>query len=180
MDGQTETELIERFRTGSKSERKAAFEELYTQLGPGLAQVCRRMFHSSADADDAFQETALAIHMALPSFRGGSRLATWAYRIAVRTCLRGRRKQRRDSSQGLDVAPAAKLDHSSEERELARRFDRAVAGLRQSYRTVFSLCCIDELNQADVASILGIPEGTVWTRLHRARKELAENLRDVL
>ena len=180
MDGQTEKELIGCFRTGSKSERDAAFEELYEQLGPGLAQVCRRMFRSSADADDAFQETALAIHSALSSFQGKSRLATWAYRIAVRTCLHGKRMQRRAESHGLDVAPVAKPDRSSEESELARRFDQAVASLRQSYRTVFSLCCIDELSQTDVASILGIPEGTVWTRLHRARKELAEMLKDVL
>lgn len=173
MEDLRENELVERFRSGIKSEREAAFEELYSRLGPGLHQVCRRMFGSTGDAEDAFQETLLAIYRALPNFRGDARLATWAYRIAVRTCLHDKRKRQRHAAESLESEPLAKPDQSSEERELAQQFDRAVAALRPAYRAVFSLCCVEGLSQVDVASILGIPEGTVWTRLHRARQELA-------
>ena len=74
---------------------------------------------------------------------------------------------------------SAKRQSAVEQRELATQLDRAIASLRPAYRAVFSLCCIEELNQGDVASILGLPEGTVWTHLHRARKELAARLGDV-
>ena len=180
MQDLTDNELVEHFRSGDQSARAKVFEEVHSRLGRGLLQLCRRMFANSADAEDAFQETALALYRALPSFRGEARLTTWAYRIAMRTCLHGKRKQRSDFSESLQESLPAKQDESRREKELALRFDRAVAALRPTYRAVFSLCCIDELSQVDVAQILGIPEGTVWTRLHRARKELAASLEDVL
>jgi len=180
MEHLEERELVEQFCSSDEAIREAAFEEIYRRLGAGLQQVCRRMIGNAADTEDALQETILGIYRGLPTFRAAAQLSTWAYRIAVRTCLHSRRKRRRNSSEDLAESLPAKRDDSSEEARLAQRLDRAVAALRPAYRTVFSLCCIDDLNQADVARILGIPEGTVWTRLHRARKELAASLRDVL
>jgi len=173
----SEQALVARFREGDAAERTAAFEEVHRRLGRGLESLCRRMLASRADAEDALQETFLAIHRGLPRFRGDAKLSTWAYRIAVRTALQRRARARRSPEEVLDFEPAGERADNVDERELARALDRAVAELRPSYRAVFSLCCDDALTRKDVARILGIPEGTVWTQLHRARKELAERMK---
>ena len=173
METQSEELLVERVRSGSDEEREAAFAEVHRRLSRGLQLVCRRMLGNAADADDALQETFLAIYRALPAFRGTSALSTWAYRIAVRVALREKARKRGTSSAGLEVVVARQGEDTPGRDELAGALDRAVAALRPEYRTVFSLCCIEELGRQQVAAILGIPEGTVWTRLHRARKELA-------
>lgn len=172
----TEELLVERFRAGDRAEREAVFEEIHRRLGRGLELVCRRMLGNKADAEDALQEVFLALHQGLPSFRGEAQLSTWAYRIAVRITLRRRARANRTAAEPLVADPHAPREDAARRRELARALDEAVASLRPEHRTVFSLCCIEELSRKNVAKILGIPEGTVWTRLHRARKELAEKL----
>lgn len=177
MNGLTEKVLLERFRDGDAAQREAVFEEIHRRLGRGLELVCRRMLGNSADAEDALQDVFFALHRGLPKFRGEAKLSTWAYRIAVRTALHRKARARRAPEESLDFDPGRETDDAAHEKELARALDRAVASLRPQHRTVFSLCCLDELSQKDVAGILGIPEGTVWTHLHRARKELAEKMK---
>jgi len=177
MNGLTEETLLERFRDGDAAQREVVFNEIHRRLGRGLEIVCRRMLGNPADAEDALQEVFLSLHQGLPRFRGAARLSTWAYRIAVRASLHRKARAHRAAEESLDFDPARKPNDAAQEKELARALDRAVASLRPRYRTVFSLCCIDELSQKDVARILGIPEGTVWTHLHRARKELAAKMK---
>jgi RNA polymerase sigma-70 factor, ECF subfamily len=177
MESLSEEVLLRRFREGDVVEREAAFEEIHRRLGRGLEIVCRRMLGNSADAEDALQEVFLALHRGLPQFRGEARLSTWVYRIAVRTALQHKLRSRRSSDEGLEQGLAREAGDAVHDSELARALDSAVAALRPASRAVFSLCCIDELSRKDVAGILGIPEGTVWTQLHRARKELAEKMK---
>jgi len=173
----TEEVLLERFRAGDAARREVVFEELHRRLGRGLEIVCRRMLGNPADAEDALQEVWFALHRGLPRFRGEAKLSTWAYRIAVRTALHKRARARSRPEESLEFEPSCTPDDEAGEKELARALDRAVASLRPRHRTVFSLCCIDDLSRKDVAGILGLPEGTVWTHLHRARRELAEKLK---
>lgn len=191
MDAATEAQLVTRFRAGDREEREALFDDVLAALGKGLELLCRRMLGNAADAEDALQDALLAIYRALPAYRGEARLSTWAYRITVRAALARRARVRRSAHAVSTDEPAAEpiaepVDGAApspealHEREMALAFDRAVASLRPSYRAVFSLCSLDELSSADVARILGIPEGTVWTRLHRARKELAAGLKEWL
>jgi RNA polymerase sigma-70 factor (ECF subfamily) len=175
-----EVELLARARAGDRHDREEAFAEIHRRLEPGLWTVCRRMCGDAEDAEDALQETFLALHHTLASFRGEARLSTYAYRIAVRVCLRRRAADGRRAHRPLEVEPGARPTDPAREHELADALDAAVAALRPEYRAVFSLCSLEELGAADVARILGLPEGTVWTRLHRARKELARRLAPVL
>jgi RNA polymerase sigma-70 factor (ECF subfamily) len=177
MNGLTEEILLERFRDGDAAQREAVFEEIHRRLGRGLEIVCRRMLGNPADAEDVLQEVFFSLHRGLPRFRGEAKLSTWAYRIAVRAALHKKTRTHRAAEESLDFDPAREADDGIRRKELARALDRAVASLRPQYRAIFSLCCIDELSQKDVARILGIPEGTVWTHLHRARKELAEKMK---
>jgi RNA polymerase sigma-70 factor (ECF subfamily) len=128
---------------------------------------------NSADAEDTLQEVFFALHQGLPRFRGEAQLSTWAYRIAVRAALHKKARARNRAEESLESDPP-NVGDGVQDKELARALDRSVASLRPEYRAVFSLCCIEELSRKDVARILGLPEGTVWTRLHRARKDALE------
>jgi len=175
MGDASEEELLARFREGDAAVQEAVFEELHRRLGPGLENLCRRMLGNRADAEDVLQEVFLAMHRGLASFRGDAKLSTWAYRIAVRTALHRRARVRR-APVSLEFEPSVDLGDDVQESEAARALDHAIAELRPAYRAVFSLASVDGLAAKDVGLILGLPEGTVWTHLHRARKELAAKM----
>lgn len=117
----------------------------------------------------------MSVHRALPSFRGESRLSTWIYRIAIRAALEHRARRR--STEPLDP----ELPGPSEEDELmardrARRLLLAMEKLSVEHRTVLSLFAVEGLSHKEIAEILGVPEGTVWSRLNGARRRLTAEL----
>jgi RNA polymerase sigma-70 factor (ECF subfamily) len=187
MDAASEEELLAAFSEGDAARREAVFEELYRRLGPGLDSLCRRMLGNGADAHDALQEVLLAVHRGLATFRGDAKLSTWACRIAVRTALHRRARVRRAPA-SLDFDPSTEANTAArrtartepadeaEEAEAARALERAILELRPAYRAVFSLASVDGMSAKEIGLVLGLPEGTVWTHLHRARKELAAKL----
>ena len=83
----TDDDLLARFRTATRTERDAVFEELFRTHRGRVLGVCRYLCGPGALAEDAMQETFLETYKGLAGFRGESRLATWIYRIAVRTAL---------------------------------------------------------------------------------------------
>ena len=163
------TDLIERARSGDQ----AAFEEL-VGLYRGEVQIhCYRFLGSLADAEDALQETFFALYQALPGFRGESRLTTWVYRIAIRVAIRVKARRPRRAGELADEHAAPHATDALVAREDSEKLARALAELSAEHRTVLSLFAIEGLGHAEIAAILGVPEGTVWSRLHMARKKLA-------
>lgn len=154
-----------------QAEREQAFAELFERFREPLLSLCLNMTGSWADAEDALQETFVAVHRALPAFRGDSKLSTWLYRIAIRTALRLRRRK----PVVLEATPEQVVASGDpgEREELSRELEGAMARLSPEHRIVLSLFAIDGLSQEEVALVLGIPVGTVWSRLHTARKRLA-------
>jgi RNA polymerase sigma-70 factor (ECF subfamily) len=117
----------------------------------------------------------LTVNSALPHFRGESRLTTWIYRIALRTALRVRARRR--PSEPLDPElPGGGGEDAMRFVIEARRLAAALGRLPAEQRAVLSLFALDGLGHAAIAEILGVPEGTVWSRLHAARKRLAAEL----
>ncbi|NOU27022.1 MAG: sigma-70 family RNA polymerase sigma factor [Polyangiaceae bacterium] len=135
------------------------------------------MTGNASEAEDALQDCFLAIHGGLASFRGEARLATWVYRIALRSALAVR--ARRKPSERLEVEPP---QEGHERQLLARDETRRVAAamdrLAPEHRIVLSLFALEELSHREIADILGVPEGTVWSRLATTRRELARLLAD--
>jgi RNA polymerase sigma-70 factor (ECF subfamily) len=130
-------------------------------------------------AEDALQETFFAAHRALPSFRGEARISTWIYRIALRAALRERSRARTDtSSDGEEAEESTEPESAILARDQARRIAHAAATLPQEQLAVITLFAVDGLSHPQIAEILSIPEGTVWSRLHHARKKLAAILRE--
>jgi RNA polymerase sigma-70 factor (ECF subfamily) len=160
-----------------RTTRAAAFDELFAALREQVFAVCLHVTGNAADADDALQETFLAVHAGLPRFRGEARLSTWVHRIAIRSAIRVR-SRRRPADDVHAVDPPAREPDPVLTGELGARLAAAMERLSADHRVVISLFAVEELPHAQIAEILGIPEGTVWSRLHAARKRLAAELGD--
>jgi RNA polymerase sigma-70 factor (ECF subfamily) len=169
-----EAEILAAVRAGG-ARRRAAEERVYRGLREPLLALCLHLTGRRADAEDAVQETLAAVHRGLPSFRGGSRLSTWVYRIALRAAL-GVRSRRRDAEPLDPETPGRGGEGELAARDEARRVAAAVARLPAEPRLVLSLFAVDGLSHREIGEILGVPEGTVWSRLHAARRMLIESL----
>jgi RNA polymerase sigma-70 factor (ECF subfamily) len=169
-----EAALLEKLRGGAPA-REEAFHALFHHLHRRIFAVCRQLTASQVEAEDAVQEAFLAIHQALGGFRGDCRLSTWAYRIAIHAALRVRSRRRRVEplEEAGGVAEGAPLpDAVASARQEAARLERALDELSAEHRAVLSLFAVDGLGHEQIAEILGVPTGTVWSRLHAARKRL--------
>jgi len=174
----TEAEILLRARSEREELRRVACDQLVEVLSPRLSRLCLHLTGHAADAEDALQETLLAICRNLPHFRGEARLSTWAYRIAIRAALevKSRRTRRAEVSEELlkgHVAPGVPADEQASLRQRASRLAAAADQLNPEQRAVLSLFAIDGLSHKEIAEVLGVPEGTVWSRLHLARKKVA-------
>ncbi len=134
------------------------------------------------EAEDAAQETFLLAYRAWQQFRGESSRKAWVYRIAANVCARilerrrhaiGRRSADEAQPRTGDAPPEGPL----EARELERGVRLALQDLSPAHRMVLILFCIEDLAHAEIAELLGCPQGTVWSRLHHARKAFAARLR---
>jgi RNA polymerase sigma-70 factor, ECF subfamily len=148
-----------------------AFAELFAAYRQRVFTICRHLTRSRADAEDVTQEVFVALLRALPGFRGESSLATFIHRIAVRLAIKQRlRTIRHDQLRVTHTAPAT---DAHDARETNQRLWLAMEQLSIEQRTVLALFAVDGLSHREIAAVLGIPEGTVWSRLHSARKRLS-------
>ena len=106
LDTSADAALVARIRDAST--RVAAFDELFIALREQVFAVCLHVTGNAADADDALQETFLAVHDGLPRFRGESRLSTWVHRIAIRASIRVRAATSRRTSRGRSADARAR------------------------------------------------------------------------
>ncbi len=183
LDSEEEREITAACRAGQPD----AFGALVRRFQDRLYPTIVRLTGCPAEALDVLQDTFLKAFEKLDAFQGESRLYTWVYRIAVNQALSGRRKRRSTrSAENLDGGAddsrlTAREDDPSadlvrDERETAVR--RALAALAPEHRAVVVLKEYDDLSYEEISGLLGIPIGTVRSRLHRARLELKELLRD--
>lgn len=153
----------------------AADEIFETYRGP-LLSLCLHLTGNRQDAEDAAQETFVAVFNGLSKFRGDAQLSTWIYRIAIRTAIRIKARHR--SHEELEEVPDAAVGVEEQiiDRERMRILERALARLPLEQRSVLALFSIEGLSHKEIAATLGIPEGTVWSRLSNARKRLAAEM----
>jgi RNA polymerase sigma-70 factor (ECF subfamily) len=143
-------------------------------LGPASARE---------DVDDVAQLVFIAVQKALPAFRGESKTSTWIYGIASRVVLmqlRGWRRQRR-LKKALEEEQERFVGTRTPEQAVSDRQEALLVWscllrINPKKRIVYVLHEIEGLNGPEIAEILGVPEGTVWTRLHHARRELVAAL----
>jgi RNA polymerase sigma-70 factor (ECF subfamily) len=168
-----EAEILAGVRAGGAGRRQAS-DRLFRELREPLHALCLHLTGRRADAEDAVQEVFVAVHLGLPGFAGASRLTTWIYRIALRAAFRAR--ARRQDGEPLDPETSGGGGESDMvARDEARRVASAMERLPAGPRAVLSLFAVEGLSHREIADILGVPEGTVWSRLHAARRMLVES-----
>ncbi len=174
--GGTDEALVRRAQRGDR----AAFDELVVRHRDRLYAVTLRLTRHQADAEDALQETFLNAYRGLGRFGGRSRVSTWLYRIAVNASydLVARRRSR-ETSLDADAAtePAAPGDPFEQDAQ-RRALERALAGLSDEFREAVVLSDIAGLGAEEAAELLGVPAGTVKSRVYRGRALLAAALRE--
>lgn len=189
IDAALEARLVRELGSRDAQTRTAALAELFECLGRPLYQVCLRVACDPTDAEDARQETFVEVLRALPNFRGEARFSTWVFRIAIRAALRVKSKrtsERERTVSPLDNDPLAAVSGRERgeedpsalalEREGAAKVLAAIERLPAAQRAVLALAALDDLPQVEIAEILGLPVGTVYSRLSAARERLREEL----
>ncbi|MGH3039587.1 MAG: RNA polymerase sigma factor [Gaiellaceae bacterium] len=160
--------VLERARRGDQE----AFAAVIRHYDPGLRALAYRLLGDRDRMDDALQEAYVKAFRALPRFRGDSKLGTWLYRIAYNACLDELRRSRRTEELPLEAEVPSREDDPGD--RVASRGDlaRALAALPAEDRAAVLLVDAQGFDYRESARILGIPEGTVASRLNRARASL--------
>lgn len=128
------------------------------------------------DADDLTQQVFLQMYRKLDQFSGESKLETWLYRLATNEALQHLRKKKRQAAQPIVVEPSATDPNQMMESEKIQMLKIALSRIDPELRAILSLKEEHNLSYREIAESIGIPEGTVGSRLNRARKELREEL----
>ena len=173
--GPTDGELMERFTARRDGD---ALEALIRRLGPMVLAVCRRVLGDGPDAEDAFQAAFLVFVRKAASIRSRDLVGPWLYGVAYRTALKARSAAAR---RRVQERRAATMTSSTTEPEVDRAdllplLDHALSRLPDKYRIPIVLCELDGLPRKEAARRLGIPEGTLSSRLATAKRMLARRL----
>jgi RNA polymerase sigma-70 factor (ECF subfamily) len=159
----------------TRGEREAAFNRLFRAHWAKVVSLGFRLTRDPAEASDIAQDTFILVHRGLEGYRGEGRLVAWLMKIALHVGLKEQARRKRSRTVGmqalLQVPAQADRNATSDE-----RLGQAMAALSDDQRAVLSLFAVEGLRHAEIAEALGVPEGTVWSRLHHARKRLQEVL----
>ena len=176
-----------------KDRDERAFRELIEAHRDRVYNISFRMLGSRAEAEDVAQEVFIAVFKTIETFRGDSKFSTWLYRVAVNHCknrikyLARRHDRDRDeldeSTNGQHGAVGAiggpgprAPDHALEAQQMETLIQEAIAELDEEQRIVVVLRDVEDLSIEEICKITDLPDGTVKSRLHRARLVLRKKL----
>ena len=175
-------------KSGSKSRRRE-FERLVTQCQSDLLSAALRMTGNHADAEDVAQDALVRAYTAFGQFQSGTNFRAWMLRIVTNTYINEfRRKRRQPDFTTWDAVPRedlGKLSRAGREpgpgdallaRSLDVEVDDALEQLPDSFREAVVLCDIHSLSYTEIAEALGVPIGTVRSRIARGRRLLEQAL----
>ena len=183
----TEGELIERARQGDKD----AFYRLVFPCERAVYTAAVSILNNSADAEEAAQEAVLKAFTNLAGFRGEAKFSTWLIQITINEARLKLRKDRRHLYESVDEQRADEEGEYSpkdfadwrevpsealQRRELREALKQAIADLPSIYREVLILRDVQQRSIQETAQILGLTEGSVKTRLLRARLQMRDAL----
>jgi len=175
-------ELLLRRAQGGDPE---AFEQLMQPLEQLVWRVCWHYTGNREATEDCGQETMIRIWRNLGNYRGECALESWVYRIAANCCMDWLRKKKRDKSvsveplreQGFDPADTAPgTEEQVVQEDERRRLREAIAELPEDQREALILTQLEKISYEETARRLGVEEGTVKSRVNRAKARLKEML----
>jgi RNA polymerase sigma-70 factor, ECF subfamily len=187
-----ERSLLRRLR--ERDER--AFRELLELHRDRVYNITYRMLGNRAEAEDVAQEVFISVFKTIDQFREESKFSTWLYRVAVNHCknrikyLARRHDRDRDEldetshhANGATTAAggtapfrAAQPDRALEGAQMEKLLQEAIGNLDDDHRVVVVLRDVEDLSIEEICEITGLPDGTVKSRLHRARLALRKKL----
>lgn len=171
-------ELAKRIARGDRM----AFAQFVDAHGPRIQALARRYARTNADAEDLTQEILLDLYKSIGSFRGGSAISTWVYRVALNHCIKHcerRKPAAQEYEEGMAGAKAGEASDPAGQAmigELREKVEGALATLSPEHRDVVILHELQELTYSECASILRVPVGTVKSRLYYAFRSLRGSL----
>lgn len=162
--------------TAAERRGTPGIEVIYAEHADFVWACLQRFGIGQSDADDALQEVFLVVHRRLGTFRGDAHVRTWLYGITLRVAMAWRRRKRGHGELTLEEALPDVNQPSPEEslslRERQRLLFSVLDVLELEKRALIVMYEIDELGCDEIASIVGVPVGTVYSRLHAARRDL--------
>lgn len=163
----------------SESALAREFEERLADSGKLAFRVARGVLRNSADAEDIAQDAFLKAYRNFSKLRDRERFRAWLVRITWRLAIdrvrSAKRREVRESVSGIEH-PTLSVEHLAASNELGEHLDKSLAELPEKLRIVLILTAIEGHTLEDVANLLGLPIGTVKSRLHFGKKQLAEKL----
>lgn len=184
-----DAELVTRFQRGDRR----AFDEIVVRYQSRIYSLCVRWLNDREVAEEQAQDVFVAAFRALGNFRSECSLSTWLFRIGVNHCRNARlyrmrraygRHETYDAPRDDDDGPVRQLadaegphaDRGVHQNEAGSIVQAALAELDEEHRQILILRDVEDLAYEDIADILDLPRGTVKSRIHRARAELAQKL----
>lgn len=190
MDARDEVDLIRRLQQRDEK----AFVLCVRTYQDKVYGLIYRMLGNHAEAQDVAQEVFVTVFKSIDSFRGESKLSTWLYRIAANHCknrIKYLRRRAHKTTTELDAQAERALQNTSgstlgegqagpaevlEGAQLEQIVQRAIGKLEEEHRLLLLLRDIEEMSYEEIMQVTGLPEGTVKSRLHRARQALKEEI----
>ncbi len=170
-----DVELIDRYLAGDRS----AFNELMAAHEDRVFAICLRMLRDRSAALDATQETFLTVFRKADRYQAKAAFSTWLYRVAVNTCYdqlrRAKRHQAAEIPEGYDPADTSARD-DFDAADVRPDIEAALQQLSDEFRSAVVLVDLEGLSLERAGEILGVPVGTVKSRVFRGRKLLASHL----
>jgi RNA polymerase sigma-70 factor (ECF subfamily) len=183
IDPQDGDELIKRAQAGDVR----AFESLVETHIPRLRRFARSFAKNDSDADDLAQDALIKVYRSLRGYRFESSFSTWLYRVTKNCFMDAQRSAATRERTAAAVSEGAGVGQGAENLAVApdvlllraeerTRLWAAIAGISIEFRTVLVLSDVEGLGISEVAAIENLPQGTVKSRLHRGRAQLARLL----
>jgi RNA polymerase sigma-70 factor, ECF subfamily len=167
----TDEEVLARVTAGDVE----SFELVMRRYNRRLFRAVRAILKDDAEVEDVIQEAYVSAFAHLADFSGRARFSTWLTRIAIHEAFGRLRKRRRSEpwdatgeDEMMTTTEPSPEKHASDG-ELRKLLEQVVDTLPETFRAVFVLRAVEQLSVAETSEVLGIPEDTVKTRLHRAR-----------
>jgi len=168
-----DAQLISRVIAGDR----LAGRELYDAHAPRVYSLVFRLSGDEEKARELTQDTFIRAFSRLTQFRGDAALSTWLHRIAVTVVSNARRKEIRFKREvSLEEAGSVASHGVEADPDLKESIDRAIENLSEAYRTTLVMHDVEGYTHAEIAEVLGVPEGTCKSRLSAARAQLREAL----
>jgi RNA polymerase sigma-70 factor (ECF subfamily) len=151
------------------------FETVYKTYWQKVFRLCMGYVNDTDAAKDLAQETFIKVWKQLPKFRNESSIGTWIFRIASNTCLRQIQKDNKMPKSELPLEIKDEILETNIEKDIPFLY-QCISGLQEVERIIISLE-LEDMNQKEIAEIVGLSEGNVRVKIHRIKEKLIQKFK---